>query len=123
MRLMSIMAIAAGVLALKTMAPLWVAAMPPGRAYTISETCKWSPRPWARLLGADNAPGSSPAAERLLWSCRHARGEMSRSPFVNTILPVWPSASQRRTWEMIDEDRDPLSAEGPDAAHLRARGR
>lgn len=118
-----IMALVAGVLAVKTTAPLLVATMPPERAYTISETCKWSPRPWARLLGADEAPGSSLGAERLLWGCRHARGEMSRSPFVNTILPVWPSASQRRTWEMTDEDRDPLPAEGPDAAQLPPRGR
>lgn len=123
MRLMPIMAVAAGVLAIQNVAPLWVATLPVRRAYTISETCKWSPRPWARILGADDAPADSTASARLLWDCRRARGQMSRSPFVNTILPVWPSASQRRTWEMTDEDRDPLPAEGPPAVLLPARGR
>lgn len=88
-------------------------------AYRLSETCAWSPKAWARALGADERPVENQATRGAEWSCYHARGQKSRSPFINTILPRWPSASQRRTWEMTDEDRDPLHAEGPRALFVR----
>lgn len=119
MRLIPIMAVVAGVIMLRTAAPLYIANMRPGLTHTISETCKWSPRSWTRILGYDAPPGENAASERILWNCQHGRGQMSHSPFVKIILPVWPSASQRQAWDETDEDRDPLFAEGQSSNLIR----
>lgn len=88
-------------------------------AYKLPETCAWTPKAWARLLGANAEPVENQLTDAAEWACYQHRGQKSRSPIVNTILPEWPSASQRRTWEMTDEDRDPLLAQGGRAALIR----
>ena len=80
-------------------------------AYTMSPSCAWRLKSWAKVLGASERPATNQAIETAEWECHRRRGQKSRSPFINTILPRWPSASQRRTWEMTDEDRGALSAE------------
>lgn len=86
------------VLGLVTMGALHnaVAMLPPSVAYTLSDTCGWSPRPWARAVGADKAPlRTDPQA---MWECRHRRGLKSRNLEIDVLLQRWPSPEQLAAW-------------------------
>lgn len=77
-------------------APTVVAVLPPSATYRLSDTCGWSPRPWAKLLGAGEAPlTSDPQA---MWKCHHQRGLKSRNLEIDVLLQRWPSPEQLAAW-------------------------
>lgn len=89
------------------------------KVYTLSESCAWRPKPWARYMGVNDRPAPNQATNTAEWACYRARGQKSHSPFINTILPSWPSASQRRAWDRSNEDRDSLHAQRRPASLIR----
>lgn len=91
--------------------PTVIALLPPETAYRLSNTCGWSPRPWARLLGADAAPlRADPLA---MWQCRHQRGLKSRTQTLNHVSPRWPSKAQLAAWEHADGHETTISRQLP----------
>lgn len=98
-------------LALVAATPTAVSLLPTTALYTMSDTCGWSPRPWAKFLGLRDQPltGGDPA----MHACWRRRGLKSTSPILNCVLTSWPSKAQLSAWEMADAsyaegtDREP----------------
>lgn len=110
-RLIPALALVAGVLALQQAGPVIVRALPTSWGYTLSPFCYWVARPWTRLLGADDTPRVDAVGEGQVYRCARGHGLKSRTPFLNTVLPRWPSKADFAAWEEIeDEDRGPLPA-------------
>jgi hypothetical protein len=107
-KIMAFCATVAGVMLVHQYGGFALVDVPMHVTHTINPACIWDRRVWFRVL----APmirdiewrHEDPIDQDMLYQCYRTHGLKSRTPYLKTIMPRWPTAAQFGAWERQDRE-------------------